>query len=50
MHRARQGFIVERTAQGNQLRGLLAEFGVSIPLGFKALTAMVPQVLESHER
>src|ERR1700691_45889 len=38
LYRARQGFIVERTAQGNQLRGLLAEFGLSIPLGFKALT------------
>ncbi len=49
LHRARQGFIVERTAQGNQLRGLLAEFGLSIPLGFKALTAMVPQILESRE-
>ena len=49
MHRARQGFIVERTAQSNQLRGLLAEFGFSIPLGFKALNATVPQILESHE-
>jgi transposase len=49
LHRARQGFIVERTAQGNQLRGLLAEFGIAIPLGFKALTAMMPQILEAHE-
>jgi transposase len=49
LHRARQGFIVERTAQGNQLRGLLAEFGIAIPLDFKALTAMMPQILEAHE-
>jgi hypothetical protein len=44
LHRALRGFIVERTAQGNQLRGLLAEFGLSIPLGFKALTALMPQI------
>jgi transposase len=49
LHRARQGFIVERTAQGNQLRGLLAEFGIAIPLGFKALTAKVPEILEAPE-
>lgn len=49
MHRARQGFIVERTAQGNQLRGLMMEFGLALPRGFKALTAMVPQILQSAE-
>lgn len=49
MHRARQGFIVERTAQGNQLRGLMMEFGLALPRGFKALTAMVPQILQSQE-
>ena len=27
LHRARQGFVVARTAQSNQIRGLLAEFG-----------------------
>lgn len=32
MHRVRQGFIVERTATINRLRGLLAEFGVVLPL------------------
>src|SRR6266480_780275 len=32
LHRVRQGFIVERTATINRLRGLLCEFGVVLPL------------------
>jgi transposase len=32
MHRVRKGFIVERTATINRLRGLLSEFGVVLPL------------------
>jgi len=32
MHRVRQGFIVERTAIINRLRGLMSEFGVVLPL------------------
>jgi transposase len=31
VHRARQGFVKARTAQANQIRGLLAEFGIVIP-------------------
>jgi transposase len=31
LHRARQGFITERTALINRIRGLLAEFGVVLP-------------------
>jgi transposase len=37
LHRARDGLITARTALGNQLRGLLAEFGVVFPLGARAL-------------
>ena len=29
LHRARQGFVKARTAQANQIRGLLAEFGIA---------------------
>jgi transposase len=29
-HRARQGFVKARTAQGSQIRGLLSEFGIVI--------------------
>ena len=32
IHRVRQGFIVERTATINRLRGLMSEFGVVLPL------------------
>ena len=30
LHRARQGFVKARTAQANQIRGLLAEFGLVV--------------------
>jgi transposase len=33
LHRARQGFVKARTAQGNQIRGLLTELGCAIPKG-----------------
>jgi len=33
LHRARQGFVNARTAQANQIRGLLAEFGIVITRG-----------------
>jgi transposase len=33
LHRARQGFVKARTAQANQIRGLLAEFGIVIAKG-----------------
>jgi transposase len=32
LHRVRHGFVVERTALINRLRGLMAEFGVVLPL------------------
>ena len=32
IHRVRQGFVVERTATINRLRGLMSEFGVVLPL------------------
>lgn len=46
LHRVRQGFVRARTAQGNQIRGLLAEFGVIIPVGIAQLFAKLPEVLE----
>lgn len=36
-HRAREGYKVDKTAMSNRLRGLLAEFGIVIPKGDKAL-------------
>lgn len=46
LHRARSGFVQARTAQANQMRGLLAEFGLVIPQGMTRLAARVPEILE----
>ena len=46
LHRARQGFIKARTAQANQIRGLLAEFGLVLPQGMAHLLRCVPELLE----
>lgn len=46
LHRSRQGFVHARTAQSNQIRGLLAEFGQVIPQGMAPLRQRVPDILE----
>jgi transposase len=46
LHRVRQGFVEERTATLNRLRGLLAEFGHVLPLRPSELYRRVPQLLE----
>ena len=37
LHRVRQGFVSERTATINRLRGLMCEFGVVLPLRSKTI-------------
>lgn len=49
LHRARQGLVAARTAQANQLRGLLSEFGVVIPKGIGPLEQHLPQILEEPD-
>ena len=49
VHRARAGFVKARTAQANQLCGLLAEFGVVIPQGLTALRLRLPVILTQTE-
>jgi transposase len=49
VHRARQGFVVERTAQANQIRGLLYELGIVIPKGIHHIEKQVPQILADAE-
>jgi transposase len=49
LHRARQGFVKARTAQGNQIRGLLAEFGIVIPKGIGHIAKRLPEILEDGE-
>lgn len=49
LHRARQGFVTARTAQANQIRGLLAEFGLVLPKGMATLKQRLPEVLAEAE-
>jgi transposase len=49
LHRARQGFVKARTAQGNQIRGLLAEYGIVIPQGIDHIAKRLPEILEDGE-
>lgn len=46
VHRVRQGLIKARTAQANQIRGLLAEFGLIVPLGIGYVYQRVPLLLD----
>ena len=46
VHRVRQGFVKARTAQANQIRGLLGEFGLVIPQGIYNVAKRVPELLE----
>jgi transposase len=46
MHRVRQGFVAQRTAQVNQIRGLLMEFGVIYPKGIAA-NNKIPELLDN---
>ncbi|QRM18387.1 IS110 family transposase [Dechloromonas sp. TW-R-39-2] len=49
LHRARQGFVKARTAQANQIRGLLAEYGIIIPQGIAHIGKRLPEILEDGE-
>ena len=46
LHRVRQGFVEERTATLNRLRGLLTEFGHVLPLRAVEVQRRVPHLLE----
>jgi transposase len=46
LHRARQGMVKARTAQANQIRGLLSEFGLIVPQGITHVYQRVPVLLE----
>ena len=49
LHRARPGFVKARTAPANQIRGLLAEYGIVIPPGIHHLPERLPAILEDGE-
>ena len=48
LHRARELAMKQRTAHGNQIRGLLAEYGVVVEKGFSHLNKL-PEILEKEE-
>jgi len=49
VHRARSLMVENRTAQVNQIRGLLAEFGIVVPQGIEKLRCRLPDILEDAE-
>lgn len=49
IHRIRDELIKRRTAQSNQIRGLLGEYGVVMPKGLGVLRRRLPEILEDGE-
>lgn len=49
LHRLRAGAVKARTATVNQLRGVMAEFGIVVPQGIGRLRRALPDVLEDAE-
>ena len=49
LHRLREPRVHEHTALSNQLRGLLGEYGISIPRGPSVLKRRLPELLEDAE-
>jgi transposase len=47
VHRARQGFVAQRTATINRIRGLLSEFGIVLPLKAQTVRRMAMAQLEN---
>lgn len=49
VHRVRQRFIVERTAAVNQMRALLLEHGIVVPVGRALFSRRLPGILEDAQ-
>jgi transposase len=49
LHRIRAQLIKWRTALANEIRGLLAEYGIVVARGFASLRRMLPVILEDAE-
>jgi transposase len=49
LHRLRAARVGERTALCNQMRGLLAEYGIVLPQGVSAVRKRIPELLEEAE-
>ena len=49
LHRIRSQLVARRTAQANQIRGLLQEYGIVIPQGITYVRKSLPDILEDAE-
>jgi len=49
MHRIRSSLVSHRTAKANQIRGLVAEYGIVAPIGISQLRRAIPCWLEDAE-
>jgi len=49
VHRIRSQLVARRTAQSNQIRGLLMEYGIIIPQGIGYVRKQLPWILEDGE-
>jgi len=50
LQRIRERLVKQRTATANQLRGLMAEYGVIVPVGLNKLRSSVPDILEDAQQ
>lgn len=48
-HRVRERYVAERTAKVNQVRGLLAEYGIVIGHGISQVRRRLPEILEDAD-
>jgi transposase len=49
LHHARQLLVRQRVALGNHMRGILLEYGISMPQGVKMIVRRIPALLEDGE-
>lgn len=49
LHRIRSQVVARRTAQSNQIRGLLLEYGLTVPQGISYVRTQIPTLLEAAD-
>jgi len=49
LHRIRSELVRQRTAKANQIRGLLSEYGIVVPVGIGTLRRAIPEIQEDAE-
>jgi len=49
LHHSRRLLVKQRVATSNHIRGVLLEYGISLPVGVKVLSTRLPELLEDAE-